>query len=73
MSANIRTKAAAQYLGLSKSTLDKLRCFGGGPAFAKLGRAVIYNTADLDAWLAERRRTSTWGAANDNRPARAVA
>ncbi len=74
MSANIRTKAAAAYLGISKSTLDKLRCFGGGPVFAKLGRAVIYNTDDLDAWLAERRRTSTWGAANDNTPAaRAVA
>ncbi len=33
MSANIRTKAAAAYLGISKSTLDKLRCFGGGPVF----------------------------------------
>lgn len=63
---NIRTKAAAAYLGLSKSSLEKFRCFGGGPVYAKLGRVVVYNTADLDAWLDEHRRTSTWGAANDN-------
>jgi len=28
---NIRVKEAAAYVGLSKSSLDKLRCFGGGP------------------------------------------
>tara|TARA_A100001391_G_scaffold12331_3_gene7262 strand:+ start:7297 stop:7500 length:204 start_codon:yes stop_codon:yes gene_type:complete len=59
---NIRTQAAADYLGLSKSLLDKLRCYGGGPAYTKLGRAVIYNTADLDAWLATHKRIP----ANDN-------
>ncbi len=63
---NIRTKQAAHYLGLSKSTLDKMRCFGGGPRFYKFGRAVIYDVADLDAWKAERARTSTWSAANSN-------
>lgn len=62
---NVRVKEAAEYLGLSKSLLDKLRMGTDGPAFFKLGRAVIYNTADLDAWLASRRVT----AANDNRPA----
>ncbi|ODT69034.1 MAG: hypothetical protein ABS75_18455 [Pelagibacterium sp. SCN 63-23] len=66
---HIKTKAAAEYTGLSKSTLDKLRCFGGGPAYLKLGRAVVYSTDDLDAWLSERRRETTWGAANDNQPA----
>jgi predicted DNA-binding transcriptional regulator AlpA len=65
--ANIRVKQAAQHVGLSKSTLDKLRIFGGGPTFCKLGRAVIYRTEDLDAWLAGRTRTSTWGD-NDNQP-----
>lgn len=74
MTQNIRTKQAADYLGLSKSTLDKLRCFGGGPQFYKLGRAVIYDVADLDAWKAERARTTTWQPANDNnRQAQAVA
>lgn len=63
---NIRVREAAEYLGLSKSTLDKLRCFGGGPRFYKFGRAVVYSTADLDAWREQYVRTSTW-AANDNR------
>lgn len=50
---------AAQRLGLSVSTLNKLRVFGGGPVFLKLGRRVVYDPADLDAWLASKRRRST--------------
>lgn len=50
---------AADLIGLSASTLNKLRVFGGGPQFLKLGRRVVYDPADLDAWLAERRRRST--------------
>ena len=62
---NIRVAEAANYIGLSVSTLNKLRCFGGGPAYLKLGRCVFYSITDLDAWVAERRRTTTW-ASNDN-------
>ena len=51
--------AAAEHIGLSVSTLNKLRVFGGGPVFLKLGRRVKYDIADLDAWLASRRRWST--------------
>ena len=65
---NLRVRNAAQHVGLAKSTLDKLRCYGGGPAFFKVGRAVIYDVDDLDAWLQAQRRTTTWGAANDNAP-----
>jgi predicted DNA-binding transcriptional regulator AlpA len=50
---------AAQYLGISASTLSKYRVFGGGPAFFKLGRRVVYSTRDLDAWVGTRRRVST--------------
>jgi len=50
---------AAQYLGLSVSTLNKLRVFGGGPVFLKLGRRVAYDVADLDLWLETKRRRST--------------
>jgi len=50
---------AARHTGLSVSTLNKLRVFGGGPVFLKLGRRVAYDVADLDAWLASRRRRST--------------
>lgn len=31
-------------------TLAKLRCLGGGPAFQKAGRDVVYPRASLDAW-----------------------
>lgn len=50
---------AARHTGLSVSTLNKLRVFGGGPVFLKLGRRVAYDVTDLDAWLASRRRRST--------------
>ena len=30
--------------------LAKLRCVGGGPPFRKVGRDVIYDAGDLDAW-----------------------
>jgi predicted DNA-binding transcriptional regulator AlpA len=52
---NLRVSQAAGYLGISKSLLDKLRCYGGGPAYAKLGSSVIYSTDDLDAWLSSKR------------------
>lgn len=32
------------------ATLGKLRCTGGGPAFQKAGRNVVYPRASLDAW-----------------------
>lgn len=55
----MRTEAAAAYAGLGKSTLEKLRMTGGGPAYASLGRVVIYEDVDLDEWIAERKRRST--------------
>ncbi|MGV1856932.1 helix-turn-helix transcriptional regulator [Rhizobium rhizogenes] len=73
MQQNIRVKQAAHYVGLSKSSLDKLRHFGGGPNYFKLGRAVVYSTADLDAWMSDRRRSETWDGANDNVRAMAAA
>lgn len=69
---NIRVSEAARYVGLSKSSLDKLRMGSDGPAYFKLGRAVVYATADLDAWLASKRCASTW-AVNDNARAKAAA
>lgn len=58
-STRLRTKAAADYCGLSKSTLDKYRLTGEGPTFLKLGRSVAYDQRDLDAWLNSKRRQST--------------
>ncbi|WP_210308047.1 helix-turn-helix transcriptional regulator [Mesorhizobium huakuii] len=68
--ANLRVSQAADYVGLSKSFLDKARCYGTGPTYIKLGTSVIYNTDDLDAWVSENRRAPL----NDNaRATRAAA
>jgi excisionase family DNA binding protein len=64
----LRVTQAAKYIGVSKSTLDKLRVYGGGPVYLKLGKRVIYDRADLDRWLSEKRRASTSALANDNAP-----
>lgn len=55
----LRTEDAATYTGLSASTLTKLRLTGGGPEYLKLGKAVVYDPSDLDAWLVSKRRRST--------------
>jgi excisionase family DNA binding protein len=55
----LHTAAAASYLGLSKSTLEKARITGSGPAFRKLGRRVLYALGDLDTWTESCRRHST--------------
>lgn len=55
------TRQAAAYLGphISHRTLEDYRVRGGGPIYCRLGRHVIYQTDDLDAWLASKRRQST--------------
>ncbi len=52
----LRTPEAAEYVGLSPSTLEKNRVAGQGPRFIRLGgRAVGYDINDLDAWLDKQR------------------
>ena len=56
----LRTDEAARFLGLSSSTLAKMRLRGDGPAYSKAGpRIVVYDMTDLDDWLAKGRRFST--------------
>ncbi len=55
----LRVPDASKYLGLAESTLNKLRIRGSGPVYAKAGRAVLYDRADLDAWLTSLKRRST--------------
>ena len=50
---------ASHYLKLARQTLARLRCSGGSPIFYKVGRQVLYDRSDLDAWLDARRRRST--------------
>jgi excisionase family DNA binding protein len=59
LSTTCNTGDAATYLGLSKPYLEKLRCSGGGPRFAKLGRRVVYRVSDLDTWLENHIKIST--------------
>lgn len=53
------TRKAAEYCGFSPSFLEKLRIYGGGPAYSKLGRAVLYKFSDLDEWIAAARCSNT--------------
>jgi len=56
----LRTEGAADYIGVATSTLEKDRVTGFlGVPFIKIGRTVVYDTADLDEYLASRRRHST--------------
>ena len=50
---------AAQQLGLSVSTLAKMRLYGTGPVYSKLGRRVVYRPEDLDVWVSRNRFNST--------------
>lgn len=55
----LRTGAAALYTGLAESTLEKLRVSGDGPIYIRVGRVVIYDPDDLDAWFESHKRRST--------------
>jgi hypothetical protein len=55
----LNTEDAAAYAGLARSTLEKLRVFGGGPNYIKIGRRVVYDVPDLERWLMAHRRQST--------------
>jgi predicted DNA-binding transcriptional regulator AlpA len=50
---------AAKLVGLSESTLAKLRLNGNGPTYCKLGRRVLYRPADLEEWLQSRTTRDT--------------
>jgi predicted DNA-binding transcriptional regulator AlpA len=49
----------ARLLDVSERTLEGWRARGGGPPYTLVGRLVRYSPAEVAAWLAERRRTST--------------
>ncbi|WP_421693937.1 hypothetical protein [Aestuariivirga sp.] len=55
----VHRKVAAGYIGTSLSWLDKSRLKGDGPVFLQIGGRVVYDTADLDDYLARCRRQST--------------
>ena len=50
---------AADYTSISKSSLDKLRVYGGGPLYIKVGARVVYDRVDLDTWLTGKKIANT--------------
>jgi predicted DNA-binding transcriptional regulator AlpA len=48
----VNVREAAEYLGLSASFLNKRRVYGGGPMYIKVGKRVMYDCGDLEAWIA---------------------
>ncbi len=63
METLFNTNKAAEYLGISRKSLERWRTEGTGPAFVKVGpgrrAAVRYRKADLDDWISAQTVTST--------------
>lgn len=53
------TKGQAARIGLSPKTLENWRSNGRGPPYYKVGGRIVYDDAEVDAWFASKRRTST--------------
>jgi hypothetical protein len=49
-SVYLSTREAAVGLSIGASTLKKLRVTGGGPAFHRIGRRVVYPSDVLNEW-----------------------
>lgn len=52
-------RSAAERMGIRGKTLANWRSLGGGPPFYKVGGRIVYDHAEIDAWLATKRRVST--------------
>ena len=52
----LKVEQAAEFVGLSKVQLDEWRSKGGGPAWHKVGRRVLYSVHDLREFMAQHRR-----------------
>jgi excisionase family DNA binding protein len=50
-SERLRGEQAASYLGISKSSLEKMRHEGRGPRYLKLGGKCFYRRSDLDSYI----------------------
>jgi hypothetical protein len=47
----MNVQRAAEYLGLSQSTLNKMRGEGRGPRYVRLESRVFYRRSDLDEYV----------------------
>src|SRR5262245_20246119 len=59
LSRGLRVWDAAKYLGIPENSLNNLRSTGGGPPYIKIGRRILYDVRDLDAWIKAKKFKST--------------
>jgi len=50
----IDERELARRTTLSRTTLQAMRRAGGGPAFVRLGRRIVYRVVDVEAWIEAR-------------------
>ena len=56
----LTTTQAAEYLGMTKSYIQRLRMTGEGPEYLRISpRRVLYLVEDINRWLEGQRRRST--------------
>ena len=51
----------AEYLGKTKTWMERARSRGFGPAYLRLGRSIRYKGSDVLTWLDGQRHTSSRG------------
>jgi hypothetical protein len=59
MTALLDVKAAAAYLGVGQSTLNKARVSGAGPKYSKILGRVMYRQEELDRFVKQNELKST--------------
>jgi predicted DNA-binding transcriptional regulator AlpA len=64
-SRKLSVREAASFYNVSKGWLDKRRVTGDGPRYIKIGRRVLYDVHDLEAWALSKRRQNTSESASD--------
>jgi hypothetical protein len=70
----LSTSKAATKLSIAVSTLKKLRIRGGGPAFHRIGRRIVYASDVLDEWATrETFETTSQYASQAQNPQRGLA
>lgn len=52
----ITEKAAAEYIGISRTHLANLRKDNNGPSYFQLGKRILYTQDDIDVWLDSRKQ-----------------
>jgi excisionase family DNA binding protein len=63
----VNSREAAKYLGTSEGSLVNLCHRGDGPPHVRLKRKILFEKADLKAWLAMQMSTVLKGGGSDER------